>query len=119
MTTASFHQNVGGLDRLIRGGLGATLILHQGMTRQNDFWKGARLLLGALLFIPSITGHDPLLKQFGASTRFEDENFILNILKKAKPGHGINPKLTEQPCPHIAFKPQEKQNTLCSMLAIQ
>ncbi|WP_373532521.1 DUF2892 domain-containing protein [Vampirovibrio sp.] len=118
MTTASFDQNVGGLDRVIRGIFGTALI-YRGISRKNSLWKGMGLLMGALLAIPSITGHDPVLKQFGASTRFEDENFILNILKKAKPGHGINPILTEQPSPNIAFKPHEKQNTLSDMLAIQ
>jgi hypothetical protein len=118
MTIASFHQNVGVIDRLIRGGLGGILIL-QGMSRQNNLWKGAGLIMGALLSIPSITGHDPLMKQFGASTRLEDENFIFNLIKKAKPGHGIQPILTVQPSPHHAFKPLEKQNTLSGMLAIQ
>lgn len=118
MTIASFHHNVGGLDRIIRGGLGAAL-LWQGISRKNMPWKGFSLLVGVLLSAPSLTGHDPILKRLGASTRFEDENFILNILKKTKPGHGVHPLQTEQPSPHLAFRPQEKQNTLSGMLAIQ
>jgi hypothetical protein len=101
MSKISLDHNLGLLDRVLRGVLGLSLIM-RGASQQRVLspWM---VLGGSMLLIPSLTGTDPLLKAFGLSTKAQDENFFMNMMKQVKPGYGVPPLQTQQASPNREF----------------
>lgn len=116
MSRISLDHNLGTLDRILRGSIGLAL-LFQGFKSQGGW--GRWLIFGSSLFlIPGLTGTDPLMKRLGVSTKMGVENNILNLMKQARPGHGIKPLLTEQATPIGLTRWVKTGETLAASLAI-
>jgi hypothetical protein len=97
--TTTFKPNMGTADRLVRGALGGLLLVN-GITHfKHSAPRRWETLIGGAFLIYGLTGFDPLLKLFGASTIPKAKNNILNLLKQTAPGQGINPILTQQALP--------------------
>jgi hypothetical protein len=97
--TPTMTPNMGVADRLARGSLGGLLLVN-GITHfQNSIFRRWETLLGGAFLVYGLTGFDPLLKFFGASTIPNAENNVLNMIQQIKPGQGMHPQQTEQAIP--------------------
>jgi hypothetical protein len=97
MSRISLDNNLSMVDRLLRGGLGFSLMARA--VRKPIAASPWMMLGGVLLTLPALTGTDPILRFLGISTHPGDENFFLNLMKQVKPGHGVKPSETEQARP--------------------
>jgi hypothetical protein len=100
MAVTQITPNMGRTDRIVRGTLGGWMLLN-GLAHLagGGWWRRIESLVGGAFLVYGITGFDPLLKRFGASTIPGTENNIMNQIKHAAPGQGINPMLTQQAVP--------------------
>ena len=105
MSKIHLAHNLGPIDRMVRTGLGITLMA-QSIKKKHPLsvWM---MLTGALLTIPGLIGTDPLLKTFGISTRRSDENYMMNLARQFKPGYGLKPLDAEQAYPLRQLKYNE------------
>jgi uncharacterized membrane protein len=119
------EQNMGPLDRGVRGGMGAFLLL-AGLLMPNKQSGIIRTIariemaLGGAFLLYGVTGFDPLLAAAGATTRKNDENFVVKKMKQALPGQGIHPMSTQQAAPQQSAYRSEFTNreTVRDMLSI-
>jgi hypothetical protein len=119
-TTMNLQQNMGPTDRMIRGGLGALMLLAGLMSRKKTLFRKTESVVGGAFVFYGMTGFDPLLAAFGASTRAGDENHILNMVKSALPGQGYHPKQREQPVPLKEMpSPDFEEQPLAESLSIK
>jgi hypothetical protein len=93
------NPNMGPIDRLIRGALGGWMVVNGLAGFGRSPVRRAQTLLGVAWLSGSLLGRDPLFKLFGLSSVQGREDFLLNQLRQAAPGQGINPMLTQQPTP--------------------
>ncbi len=119
MAVMDANQNMGATDRLIRGGLGG-LMLMNGLPHLigGSMLRRLETLVGGAFLFYGITGYDPLLKAFGASTIPGAENNIMHQLKQAAPGQGINPMMTQQAVPQQNIAQSTGGQTLADEMAI-
>lgn len=112
--------NMGNADRIVRGALGSWLFLN-GMRYlfQGGWLRRMESLVGGAFVVYGITGFDPLLKFFGASTIPGAEDNILNRMKQTAPGQGINPRLTQQAIPQKKTNAYNQDKTVAESLSIR
>jgi hypothetical protein len=115
-------NNMGPTDRSIRGVLGLIMLAMGLFGSHRNLWSGLGVGVGAAFLIYGITGYDPLLKLFGASTRKEADNHLINLAKQALPGHGDKPMTVQQPMPRSSIRRREIEQglqTLSDALALR
>lgn len=118
MAVMQMTPNMGVTDRIVRGILGG-LMLFNGATHMRK--SPARVVeagVGGAFLLYGITGFDPLLKMFGASTISGAKDNILHRMKQAAPGQGINPMLTQQAIPQKTTRGINPKETAASSTAI-
>lgn len=115
--TMKMDPNMGKTDRWLRGILGG-LMLVNGLRHRGSMMRRLESVIGGAFFIYGLTGFDPLLKYFGASTIPGAENNALNMMKQALPGQGINPMLTEQASPRKKTKGVDSSRTVSKSFAV-
>lgn len=108
MAQVSMKQNMGLVDRLIRGILGSALLVHgilalnnasasggkhkkhaakpDGKLGGNVGWYSAEVALGGVFLIYGLTGVDPVFSAYGVSSHAGDKNNLVNRIKKMKSG---------------------------------
>lgn len=99
MAIMKITKNMGGTDRIVRGVLGGLILLNGILNENKSPLKEIEIGIGGAFFLYGLTGFDPLLKAFGASTIPDAENNILHQVRQMTPGKGINPMLTQQAIP--------------------
>jgi hypothetical protein len=112
------QQNMGTADRLIRGLLGSTMMLNGLFNLGSSPLRKIEAGLGGLFLFYGISGVDPLLSVFGATTIPGSEGSILNRMKHALPGPGIQPQLTQDVFPKKTLKPLQAGQPLNRALSI-
>lgn len=110
--------NMGPIDRIVRGTLGGLLFINGLSHLNNSRIRPLETLVGGAFLTYGLTGFDPLLKKLGASTIGGDEKNILNRLKQAMPGQGINPMLSQQPEPRRTSR-RWRGKTVADALAVR
>ena len=99
MAVMNMTQNMGKTDRMVRGMMGGAMLLDGLMHIGNSTGRRVETLIGGAFLFYGATGFDPLLKAFGVSTIPGTENNLMNRLKQATPGQGVNPMMTQQAVP--------------------
>lgn len=120
MAVMHLNNNMGKADRILRGVLGGVMLL-DGMSHRHGavaMLRRLEALTGSAFVLYGLTGFDPLLKMFGASTVPGAENNILNLAKQAAPGQGINPMLTQQPLPKKPVRGINPEKPIADALVI-
>lgn len=116
----AIKRNMGKKDRFTRGMMGAYLLAGSLLDRKRFMpIRVAQAGLGGALLIYGITGFDPFLKLFGASTLSGAEDNVINQLKQIFPGQGINPALTQQAVPQKKTYGINLAKTIADSLAIK
>jgi hypothetical protein len=83
--------NMGKTDRLVRSVLGSWLFMNGMRHRTGGGWfRRMESLVGGAFVVYGLTGFDPLLKLFGASTIPGADDHILNRMKKTVPGQATS-----------------------------
>jgi hypothetical protein len=108
--------NLGSIDRIIRGLLGTMILQNALSSRMFKLWKMATAVG---LIYTALKGMCPIMKELGISTVPGQENNLLNQLKQAFPGQGINPIQTEQPKPQNNSQAVNKEKPLAKALVIE
>ena len=91
-------QNIGTLDRVLRGLVGMWMIM-TGIGRLFTVFGMIQVVSGICLTTSAATGRCAMMKWMNASTIPGQSNNVLNQLKQALPGQGTNPIQTQQASP--------------------
>ena len=114
-----YAKNMGSADRITRGALGGLMLLN-GLTHLNGgFFRRLETLVGGAFLVYGLTGFDPLLKAYGASTIPGAEDNVLHQLKRMAPGNGINPMLTQQASPQKNTRGMRAGQTIKEATAVR
>ena len=92
---AAVMQNMGPTDRVVRGVMGAAMLWNGLQYFGNSPGRKIETFMGGAFLVYGLTGFDPLLKAFGATTIGGRENNVLNRFRAMLPGPGIKPALTD------------------------
>lgn len=112
------QQNMGTADRVIRGVVGTFLLANGLQHIGNSPLRKVEASVGGAFLAYGITGFDPLLSAFGATTIPGNELNVLNLARHALPGQGIKPSLTENVKPRKPLKSYKNNVPLSEALAI-
>lgn len=112
------QQNMGITDRVVRGLLGSVMLVNGLRHLGNSKVRKVEAAVGGAFLTYGITGFDPLLSAFGATTIAGTENNVFNQLRAALPGQGIKPALTQFVKPKKQVKPFNERTTLSEALSI-
>lgn len=119
MMGITVSQNMGTVDRMVRGLLGAAMLLHGLVTENKTVFNRIELVVGGAFLTYGITGFDPLLTVWGVTTKPGDtDNLVNRIIKKQMPGQGMKPMLMQQPVPQKRFLENGIRRNLSELLAI-
>jgi uncharacterized membrane protein len=111
------QPNVGSVDRVIRGILGTWLV----MTSLNRLFSVAGILQAASgygLLASAATGQCAMMRRMHAFTIPGQSNSLMNQLKQAMPGQGINPIQTQQASPKKDTRQTNPDEPLANAYAI-
>jgi hypothetical protein len=115
---AMIQQNMGTMDRIVRGVMGSAMLLnglrHLGHSPVRKIESG----IGGAFLVYGLTGFDPLLAAFGANTRPGSETNVWNLIRHALPGQGIKPSLTQYVAPQKPMRPFEENISVSEALVI-
>lgn len=116
--TLTRQKNMGKMDRIVRGTLGAVLLLNGLRNLGNSPLRKIETLIGGAFFAYGVSGFDPLLSAYGASTIPGRENSLWNLFRQALPGQGIKPTLTQYVLPKGDIKRFNENTTIAEALAV-
>lgn len=102
---AKLEPNMGPTDRVLRSLAGSAMLLNGLSHFGNSPIRKLETAIGGAFLVYGLSGFDPLLKAWGASTLPGAENNLWNHIRSAMPGQGIRPILTQRVQPRKPMKP--------------